>query len=207
MKKKELKALGQEILDYAVSKGFQYPKNRKHFNNVFGRQDYYDGEYEYEYDAILEFDYHPDRSVEFGVGEEDGQLEHFWDYKDYDSADADEATFTGCITFYDEIPDGKIYPAKPDDDEVDENYFEEYTGEDDNEWNYYVELPVLSVIDYLPGSVNLNAEYVGFELIPQNKEFILTVIDKFVENVGKYQKAIKNCMVTDKLVEIGKDFK
>lgn len=37
--------------------------------------------------------------------------------------------------------------------------------------------------------------------------FILTVIDKFVENVGKYQKAIKNCMVTDKLVEIGKDFK
>lgn len=205
MKKKELKALGQEILDYAVSKGFQYPKNRKHFNNVFGRQDYYDGEYEY--DAILEFDYHADRSVEFGVGEEDGQLEHFWDYKDYDTADADEATFTGCITFYDEIPDGKIYPVKPDDDEIDEDYMEEYTGEDDNEWKYYVELPVLSVIDYLPGSVNLNAEYVGFELIPQNKEFILTVIDKFVENVGKYQKAIKNCMVTDKLVEIGKDFK
>ena len=62
---KELKALAQDILNYAVSKGFQYPKNRKHFNNVFGRQDYFDGEYEY--DAILEFDYDADRTKEFGV--------------------------------------------------------------------------------------------------------------------------------------------
>ena len=202
MTKKERKILAQEILDYAVSKGVQYPKNRKHFTNIFGRQDYYDGEYEY--DAILEFEYHTDRSIEFGVGEEDGQLEHFWDYKDYDSADTDEATFTGCITFYDEMPDGKIYPAKLD--EENDDYIDD-EDDDDSDEKYYVELPVLSVIDYLPGSVNLNAEYVGFELIPQNKEFILTVIDKFVENVGKYQKAIKNCMVTDKLVEIGKDFK
>lgn len=202
MTKKELKALAQEILDYAVSKGFQYPKNRKHFNNVFGLQDYFDGKYEY--DAFLEFDYNVDRSKEFGVGEKDGQLGYFWGYKDYGQMATDEAAFTACITFYDEIPDElSIYPVKPDDDEVDEDY----TGEDDSECKYYVELPVLSVIDYLPGSVNLNAEYVGFELIPQNKEFILTVIDKFAENVGKYQKAIKNCMVTDKLVEIGKDFK
>ena len=202
MTKKERKALAQEILDYAVSKGFQYPKNRKHFTNVFGRQDYYDGEYEY--DAIWEFEYNPDRSVEFGVGEEDGQLEHFWDYKDYGQMDCDEAVFTACITFYDEMPDGKIYPAKLD--EENDDYIDD-EDDDDSDEKYYVELPVLSVIDYLPGSVNLNAEYVGFELIQQNKDFILTIIDKFVENVGKYQKAIKNCMVTDKLVEIGKDFK
>ena len=207
MTKKESKALAQEILNYAISKGFQYPKNRKHFNNVFGSQDYYDGDYDY--DAILEFDYHPERCREFGMGSEEGLLDKFWDFKDYDTMDSDEATFTACITFYDEIPDElTIYPAKPNDDEEKDDYLDEYTDEDDdNEWKYYVELPVLSVIDYLPGMVNLNAEYVGFELIPQNKDFILTVIDKFVENVGKYQQAIKNCKVTDKLVEIGKDFK
>ena len=72
MTKKESKALAQEILNYAISKGFQYPKNRKHFNNVFGRQDYFDGEYEY--DAFLEFDYDADRTKEFGVGEEDGNF-------------------------------------------------------------------------------------------------------------------------------------
>lgn len=204
MTKKEHKTLAQEILDYAVSKGFQYPKNRKHFTNTFGRQDYYDGEYEY--DAFLEFDYDAGRTQEFGVGEE-GLLDKFWDYKDYGQMDTDEASFNACITFYDEMPDElTIYPVKPVDDEENDDYIDD-EDDDDSDEKYYVELPVLSVIDYLPGSVNLNAEYVGFELIPQNKEFILTVIDKFVENVGKYQKAIKNCMVTDKLVEIGKDFK
>lgn len=205
MTKKESKALAQEILNYAISKGFQYPKNRKHFNNTFGSQDYYDGDYEY--DAIMEFDYNADRSIEFGVGEEDGQLEHFWDYKDYGQMDTDEAKFTGCITFSDDIPDGKIYPIEPDDDEVDENYFEEYTGDDDDEeWVFYVELPVLSVVDYLPGAINLNAEYVGLKLVPENREYIYTIIDKFVENVGKYQKASKTLQVTDKITEINKDF-
>lgn len=205
MKKKELKALGQEILDYAVSKGFQYPKNRKHFTNVFGHQDYYDGEYEY--DAYLEFEYYPDRSQEFGMGSEEGLLDKFWDYTEYDFADNDKANFNACITFYDEIPDElSIYPVKPNDDEDNDDYIDD-EDDDDSDEKYYVELPVLSVIDYLPGMVNLNAEYVGFELIPQNKDFILTIIDKFVENVGKYQQAIKNCKVTDKLVEIGKDFK
>ena len=204
MTKKESKTLAQEILNYAVSKGFQYPKNRKHFNNIFGRQDYYDGEYEY--DAIMEFDYHADRSIEFGVGEDEGQLQHFWDYKDYGQMDTDEATFTGCITFYDEMPDElSIYPIEPgDDDELDE-----YTGEDeddDDEYAFYVELPVLSVIDYLPGAINLNAEYVGLKLIPENREYIYTIIDKFVENVGKYQKASKTLQVTDKITEINKDF-
>ena len=204
MKKKELKALAQEILNYAISKGFQYPKNRGHFNNVFGRQDYYDGEYEY--DAIWEFDYYPERSKEFG--REEGLLGNFWDYKDYGQMDSDEATFTACITFNDEMPDDiDIYPFKPDDDDDEDN--DDYIDEDDDsdELSYYVELPVLSVIDYLPGRVNLSAEYDAFELLPQNKEFILTAIDKFAENVGKYQQAIKNCKVTDKLVEIGKDFK
>lgn len=203
MTKKENKTLAQDILNYAISKGFQYPKNRKHFNNVFGRQDYYDGEYEY--DAILEFEYHPERSQEFGMGENEGQLGNFWDYTEYNFTSEDKSTFSGCITFHDDMPDDlTIYPVKPDDDEIDENYeFEE----DDSEWKYYIELPVLSVIDYLPGSINLNAEYVAFELTPQNKDFILTAIDKFVENVGKYQQAIKNCKVADKLVEIGKDFK
>ena len=206
MTKKELKALGQDILNYAISKGFQYPKNRKHYNNLFGSQDYYDGEYEY--DAILEFDYYPERSREFGIGSDEGLLDKFWDYKDYDTLDTDEATFTACITFYDDLPDElTIYPVKPNDEDEDLDEYTDEDEDDDSEWKYYIELPVLSVVEYLPGSVNVNAEYVGFELIPQNKEFILTVIDKFVENVGKYQQAIKNCKVTDKLVEIGKDFK
>lgn len=204
MTKKESKALAQEILNYAISKGFQYPKNRKHFNNVFGRQEYYDGDYEY--DAILEFDYNADRSIEFGVGEEDGQLEHFWDYKDYGQMDCDEATFTGCITFYDEIPDEvSIYPIEPEDDEEYEEPEDEII-DDDDEFVYYVELPVISVVDYLPGAINLNAEYVGFKLIPENREYIYTCIDKFVENVGKYQKASKTLQVTDKITEINKDF-
>lgn len=204
MTKKESKALAQEILNYAISKGFQYPKNRKHFNNVFGRQEYYDGDYEY--DAILEFDYNADRSIEFGVGEEDGQLEHFWDYKDYGQMDCDEATFTGCITFYDEIPDEvSIYPIEPEDDEEYEEPEDEII-DDDDEFVYYVELPVISVVDYLPGAINLNAEYVGFKLIPENREYIYTCIDKFVENVGNYQKASKTLQVTDKITEINKDF-
>lgn len=204
MNKKERKSLAQEILDYAISKGFQYPKNRKHLNNIFGRQDYYDGDYEY--DAFLEFDYEANRSKEFGMGEEEGLLDNFWDFKDYGQADTDEATFTACITFYDEMPDDlSIYPVKPTDEDSDD--YIDYDDEDDEEEKYYVELPVLSVIDYLPGMINVNAEYVGFELIPQNKDFILTIIDKFIENVGKYQQAIKNCKVSDKLVEIGKDFK
>lgn len=203
MTKKESKALAQEILNYAISKGFQYPKNRKHFNTVFGSQ--YDYDCDYEYDAILEFDYHPDRSVEFGVGEEDGQLEHFWDYKDYGQMDCDEAVFTGCITFYDEMPDGTIYPIEPGyEDEIDE--YNEDEINDDDEVGFYVELPVLSVVDYLPGAINLNAEYVGFKLIPENREYIYTIIDKFVENVGKYQKASKTLQVTDKITEINKDF-
>ena len=206
MTKKESKALAQEILNYAISKGFQYPKNRKHFNNVFGRQEYYDGDYEY--DAILEFDYNADRSIEFGVGEEDGQLEHFWDYKDYGQMDCDEATFTGCITFYDEMPDEvSIYPIEPDDDDEIGEYTGGYNEDDeDDEFVYYVELPVLSVVDYLPGAINLNAEYVGFKLIPENREYIYTCIDKFVENVGNYQKASKTLQVTDKITEINKDF-
>lgn len=205
MTKKESKALAQEILNYAISKGFQYPKNRKHFNNVFGRQDYYG---DYEYDAILEFDYNADRSIEFGVGEEDGQLEHFWDYKDYGQMDCDEATFTGCITFYDEMPDEvSIYPIEPDDDDEIGEYTGGYNEDDeDDEFVYYVELPVLSVVDYLPGAINLNAEYVGFKLIPENREYIYTCIDKFVENVGNYQKASKTLQVTDKITEINKDF-
>lgn len=204
MTKKESKALAQEILNYAISKGFQYPKNRKHFNNVFGRQEYYDGDYEY--DAIMEFDYNADRSIEFGVGEEDGQLEHFWDYKDYGQMDCDEATFTGCITFYDEIPDEvSIYPIEPEDDEEYEEPEDEII-DDDDEFVYYVELPVISVVDYLPGAINLNAEYVGFKLIPENREYIYTCIDKFVENVGNYQKASKTLQVTDKITEINKDF-
>ena len=206
MTKKESKALAQEILNYAISKGFQYPKNRKHFNNVFGRQEYYDGDYEY--DAILEFDYNADRSIEFGVGEEDGQLEHFWDYKDYGQMDTDEAKFTGCITFYDEMPDEvSIYPIEPDDDDEIGEYTGGYNEDDeDDEFVYYVELPVLSVVDYLPGAINLNAEYVGFKLIPENREYIYTCIDKFVENVGNYQKASKTLQVTDKITEINKDF-
>lgn len=206
MTKKESKALAQEILNYAISKGFQYPKNRKHFNNVFGRQEYDDGDYEY--DAILEFDYNADRSIEFGVGEEDGQLEHFWDYKDYGQMDCDEATFTGCITFYDEMPDEvSIYPIEPDDDDEIGEYTGGYNEDDeDDEFVYYVELPVLSVVDYLPGAINLNAEYVGFKLIPENREYIYTCIDKFVENVGNYQKASKTLQVTDKITEINKDF-
>lgn len=204
MTKKESKALAQEILNYAISKGFQYPKNRKHFNNVFGRQEYYDGDYEY--DAIMEFDYNADRSIEFGVGEEDGQLEHFWDYKDYGQMDTDEATFTGCITFYDEMPDEvSIYPIEPEDDEEYEEPEDEII-DDDDEFVYYVELPVISVVDYLPGAINLNAEYVGFKLIPENREYIYTCIDKFVENVGNYQKASKTLQVTDKITEINKDF-
>ena len=201
MTKKESKALAQEILNYAVSKGFQYPKNRKHFNNVFGSQ--YDYDCEYEYDAILEFDYDADRTREFGVGEEDGQLEHFWDYKDYGQMDCDEAEFTGCITFSDTMPDGSIYPVEPDDDE-DEDYEDEIY--EDDEVGFYIELPVLSIVDYLPGEINVNAEYVGFKLIPENREYIYTVIDKFVENVGKYQKASKTLQVTDKITEINKDF-
>jgi len=204
MTKKESKALAQEILNYAISKGFQYPKNRKHFNTVFGSQYDYDGEYEY--DAILEFDYDADRTQEFGVGEEDGQLEHFWDYKDYGQMDTDEASFTGCITFSDTMPDGSIYPVEPDDDE-DEVYNEdEIYDDDDEEVGFYIELPVLSVVDYLPGEINVNAEYVGFKLVPENREYIYTIIDKFVENVGKYQKASKNLQVTDKITEINKDF-
>jgi len=204
MTKKESKALAQEILNYAISKGFQYPKNRKHFNTVFGSQYDYDGEYEY--DAILEFDYDADRTQEFGVGEEDGQLEHFWDYKDYGQMDTDEASFTGCITFSDTMPDGSIYPVEPDDDD-DEVYNEdEIYDDDDEEVGFYIELPVLSVVDYLPGEINVNAEYVGFKLVPENREYIYTIIDKFVENVGKYQKASKNLQVTDKITEINKDF-
>lgn len=202
MTKKESKTLAQEILNYAISKGFQYPKNRKHFNNVFGPQDYYDGDYEY--DAIMEFDYNADRSIEFGVGEEDGQLESFWDYKDYGQMDCDEAVFTGYITFYDSIPDElSIYPIEPDDDEELEDYSLE---DDDDEVGFYIELPVLSVVDYLPGAINLNAQYVEFKLIPENREYIYTIIDKFVENVGKYQKASKTLQVTDKITEINKDF-
>lgn len=203
MTKKESKALAQEILNYAISKGFQYPKNRKHFNNMFGKQDYYDGDYEY--DAIMEFDYNADRSVEFGVGEEDGQLEQFWDYKDYGQMDCDEAVFTGYITFSDDMPDGKIYPIEPDyEDEIEE--YNEDDDDDDDEVGFYIELPVLSVVDYLPGAINLNAQYVGFKLIPANREYIYTIIDKFAENVGKYQKASKTLQVTDKITEINKDF-
>lgn len=206
MTKKELKALAQEILNYAVSKGFQYPKNRGHFNNVFGRQDYYDGEYEY--DAFLEFDYDAGRTQEFGVGEEDGQLDNFWDYKDYGQMDTDEASFNACITFYDCMPDVSIYPVVPDDDDENEDdYNEDEIYEDDDEVGFYIELPVLSVVDYLPGEINVNAQYVGFKLIPANREYIYTVIDKFVENVGKYQMASKNLQVTDKITEINKDFK
>lgn len=195
MTKKECKELAQEILDYAVSKGFKLPKNKKHFNSVFCRQDYFDCEYEY--DAFLDFEYNADRSIEFGMGSEEGLLGNFWEFNDCGTVDSDEATFSACITFYDSMPDElSIYPYTPTEDAEDEDYSEE-----DDEIKYYVELPVLSVIDYLPGSVNLNAEYVGFEIIPQNKEFIYTVIDKFIENVGKYQQAIKNCKVTDKLVE------
>lgn len=203
MTKKESKALAQEILNYAISKGFQYPKNRKHFNTVFGSQ--YDYDCDYEYDAILEFDYNADRSVEFGVGEEDGQLEHFWDYKDYGQMDCDEASFTGCIIFSDTMPDGKIYPIEPgyEDDEYEDT---EDEINDDDEVGFYIELPVLSVVDYLPGAINLNAEYVGFKLVPENREYIYTIIDKFVENVGKYQKASKTLQVTDKITEINKDF-
>lgn len=203
MTKKESKALAQEILNYAISKGFQYPKNRKHFNTVFGSQ--YDYDCDYEYDAILEFDYNADRSVEFGVGEEDGQLEHFWDYKDYGQMDCDEAVFTGCIIFSDTMPDGKIYPIEPGYEDEIEEYNEDEINDDD-EVGFYVELPVLSVVDYLPGAINLNAEYVGFKLIPENREYIYTIIDKFVENVGKYQKASKTLQVTDKITEINKDF-
>lgn len=203
MTKKESKALAQEILNYAISKGFQYPKNRNHFNTVFGSPYFYD--VDYEYDAILEFDYNADLSQEFGMGEDDGQLDHFWDYKDYGQMDTDEATFTGCITFYDSMPDElSIYPVEPDDDE-----YEEYNGDeiiDDDDVGFYVELPVLSVIDYLPGAINLNAEYVGLKLIPENREYIYTIIDKFVENVGKYQKASKTLQVTDKITDINKDF-
>jgi hypothetical protein len=202
MTKKESKALAQEILNYAISKGFQYPKNRKHFNTVFGSQ--YDYDCDYEFDAILEFDYNADRTREFGVGEEDGQLEHFWDYKDYGQMDCDEASFTGCITFSDTVPDGSIYPVEPDDDE-DEEYNEDEINDDD-EFGFYIELPVLSVVDYLPGEINVNAEYVGLKLIPENREYIYTIIDKFVENVGKYQKASKTLQVTDKITEINKDF-
>lgn len=199
MTKKESKALAQEILNYAISKGFQYPKNRKHFNNVFGRQDYFEGEYEY--DAFLEFDYDADRTQEFGVGEEDGQLGHFWDYKDYVQMDTHEASFNACITFYDCMPDEvSIYPVEPDNDDEDEIY------DDDDEVGFYIELPVLSVVDYLPGEINVNAQYVGFKLVPENREYIYIVIDKFVENVGKYQKASKNLQVTDKITEINKDF-
>lgn len=204
MTKKESKALAQEILNYAISKGFQYPKNRKHFNTVFGSQ--YDYDCDYEYDAILEFDYNADRSVEFGVGEEDGQLEHFWDYKDYGQMDCDEASFTGCIIFSDTMPDElRIYPIEPgyEDDEYEDT---EDEINDDDEVGFYIELPVLSVVDYLPGAINLNAEYVGFKLIPENREYIYTIIDKFVENVGKYQKASKTLQVTDKITEINKDF-
>lgn len=203
MTKKESKALAQEILNYAISKGFQYPKNRKHFNTVFGSQ--YDYDCDYEYDAILEFDYNADRSVEFGVGEEDGQLEHFWDYKDYGQMDCDEASFTGCIIFSDTMPDGTIYPIEPgyEDDEYEDT---EDEINDDDEVGFYIELPVLNVVDYLPGAINLNAEYVGFKLIPENREYIYTIIDKFVENVGKYQKASKTLQVTDKITEINKDF-
>lgn len=202
MTKKESKAFAQEILNYAISKGFQYPKNRKHFNTVFGSQ--YDYDCDYEFDAILEFDYNADRTREFGVGEEDGQLEHFWDYKDYGQMDCDEASFTGCITFSDTMPDGSIYPVEPDDDE-DEEYNEDEINDDD-EFGFYIELPVLSVVDYLPGEINVNAEYVGLKLIPENREYIYTIIDKFVENVGKYQKASKTLQVTDKITEINKDF-
>lgn len=203
MTKKESKTLAQEILNYAISKGFQYPKNRKHFNTVFGSQDYYDGDYEY--DAIMEFNYDADRSVEFGVGEEEGQLGHFWEYKDYGQMDTDEAEFTACITFYDSMPDElSIYPVKPDDDY--EDYDEDEINDDDDEVGYYIELPVLSVIDYLPGEINVNADCVGFKLTPENKEYIYTIIDKFVENVGKYQIASKNLQVTDKITEINKDF-
>lgn len=203
MTKKESKALAQDILNYAVSKGFQYPMNRKHFNTVFGYQ--YDYDCDYEYDAIMEFDYHANRSIEFGIGKDEGQLQHFWDYKDYGQMDTDEATFSGCIIFYEGLPDEAIiYPIEPDDDES-----EEYNGddEDDDDDGFYIELPVLSIVDYLPGAINVNAEYVGFKLIPENREYIYTIIDKFVENVGKYQMALKNLQVTDKISDINKDFK
>ena len=203
MIKKESKALAQDILNYAVSKGFQYPKNRKHFNTVFGYQ--YDYDCDYEYDAILEFDYQADRSIEFGVDEDEGQLQHFWDYKDYGQMDTDEATFTGCITFYDGIPDEvSIYPIKPEEEDELDEYNEDDEDDDDG---FYIELPVLSIVDYLPGAINVNAEYVGFKLIPENREYIYTIIDKFVENVGKYQMALKNLQVTDKISDINKDFK
>lgn len=202
MTKKELKAFAQEILNYAVSKGFQYPKNRKHFTNIFGRQDYYDGDEEY--DAILEFEYNADRSIEFGMGENEGLLGNFWDYTEYNFADSDKATFTACITFYDEMPDDlSIYPVKHNDEDSDD-YIDD---DEDDEYAFYVELPVLSVVDYLPGAINLNAEYVGLKLLPENREYIYTIIDKFVENAGKYQKAVKSLQVTDKITEINKDFK
>lgn len=203
MTKKESKALAQDILNYALSKGFQYPKNRKHFNTVFGYQ--YDYDCDYEYDAILEFDYQAGRSIEFGIGEDEGQLQHFWDYKDYGQMDTDEATFTGCITFYDGLPDElSIYPIKPEEEDELDEYNEDDEDDDDG---FYIELPVLSIVDYLPGAINVNAEYVGFKLIPENREYIYTIIDKFVENVGKYQMALKNLQVTDKIADINKDFK
>ena len=117
--------------------------------------------------------------------------------------DCDEALFTACITFHDSMPDElNIYPVEPDENED----LDEYTDDDDEEVGFYVELPVLSIVDYLPGEINVNAQYVGFKLVPENREYIYTIIDKFVENVGKYQKASKNLQVTDKITEINKDF-
>jgi hypothetical protein len=99
-----------------------------------------------------------------------------------------------------------IYPVEPDENEDLEDDYNEDEINDDDEIGFYIELPVLSVVDYLPGEINVNAQYVGFKLIPENREYIYTIIDKFVENVGKYQKASKNLQVTDKITEINKDF-
>ena len=99
-----------------------------------------------------------------------------------------------------------IYPVEPDDDEDEEDDYNEDEIYEDDEVGFYIELPVLSIVDYLPGVINVNAQYVGFKLVPENREYIYTVIDKFVENVGKYQKASKNLQVTDKITEINKDF-
>ena len=203
MTKKESKALAQEILDYAVSKGFKLPKTKAHFNSMFGSRPYFGDD---NYDAIFCFDYDQANTVEFGNGEDDG-LDKFWNWENTQDFENDKATFNGAISFTDDTENTTIYPISYEEEDVDNDDYDEYDEYDDNENSYYVELPVLEVIDYLPGVVNVMADYVAFVLEPGNKQFIYTAIDKFVENAGKYEMAIKNLKVTKKLVDVGKDFK
>ena len=199
MTKKESKELAQEILDYAVSKGFKLPKTKAHFNSVFGsRPDFSDDNY----DAIFCFDFDNTNTLEFGNGEGDG-LENFWVWENTEDMDNDKATFNGVIWFTEDTGTNTVYPFSYEED-TDNDDYDEYS---DDENLYYVELPVLAVIDYLPGTVNVTAENVAFVLEPGNKQFIYNVIDKFVENASKYEMAVKNLKVTKKLVDVGKDFK